>query len=323
MRTMIILPYFGKFNSYFRLWLDSCSRNQEFEWMIVTDIAIKETIPSNVRIVSLTLSELKEQFQKKMNVFLTLKDAYKLCDYKQFYGYLFSEYLVGYDYWGYCDCDLVFGKIKNFLTSDLQFSYDKLFRTGHFSVIRNDVAINELFFKYNTYKITLTSPVIYGYDESITGYHLGFAGELLDCGYKFFDCAEWIADIDFRHYPFYEKSNPPTPCVFSYERGRVFRIDWNDGNLVKSEKMYVHLQKRMMDVEDGINPDCYLICPNKFLKYNEEILASEKFWKQVMQEKAAYFDYEKEWRRNKIRDIKRFLHEPQKIKSILYRLKGQ
>jgi hypothetical protein len=42
-----------------------------------------------------------------------------------------------------------------------------------------------------------------------------------------------------------------------------------------------------------------------------------------MQEKAAYFDYEKEWRRNKIRDIKRFLHEPQKIKSILYRLKGQ
>ena len=52
MRTMIILPYFGKFNSYFRLWLDSCSRNQEFEWMIVTDIAIKETIPSNVRIVS-------------------------------------------------------------------------------------------------------------------------------------------------------------------------------------------------------------------------------------------------------------------------------
>ena len=109
MRTMIILPYFGKFNSYFRLWLDSCSRNQEFEWMIVTDIAIKETIPSNVRIVSLTLSELKEQFQKKMNVFLTLKDAYKLCDYKQFYGYLFSEYLVGYDYWGYCDCDLVFG----------------------------------------------------------------------------------------------------------------------------------------------------------------------------------------------------------------------
>ena len=79
----------------------------------------------------------------------------------------------------------------------------------------------------------------------------------------------------------------------------------------------------LLNPKKCINPDCYLICPNKFLKYNEEILASEKFWKQVMQEKAAYFDYEKEWRRNKIRDIKRFLHEPQKIKSILYRLKGQ
>lgn len=242
MRTMIILPYFGKFNSYFRLWLDSCSRNQEFEWMIVTDIAIKETIPSNVRIVSLTLSELKEQFQKKMNVFLTLRMLISYVITNNFMDIYFQNILlvtiIG-------DIVIVIWFLENqeFLTSDLQFSYDKLFRTGHFSVIRNDVAINELFFKYNTYKITLTSPVIYGYDESITGYHLGFAGELLDCGYKFFDCAEWIADIDFRHYPFYEISNPTTPCVFSYERGRVFRIDWNDGNLVKSEKMYVHLQR--------------------------------------------------------------------------------
>lgn len=323
MKTLIFLPYFGKFNNYFELWLNSCGKNPDFDWLIFSDATLCATLPENVKIIHCTLSELKEKFQKKLDVSLVLKDAYKLCDYKQFYGYLFSEYLQGYDYWGYCDCDLIFGNIRGFLSRNLQDTYDKLFRTGHFSIIRNDPKLNELFFKYGTYKITLTSPVIYGYDESITGYHLGFAGELIENGYTFGDFAEWIADIDFRHYPFYEISNPTTPCVFSYERGRVFRIDWNDGNLVKSEKMYVHLQKRMMDVEDGINPDCYLICPNKFLKYNEEILASEKFWKQVMQEKAAYFDYEKEWRRNKIRDIKRFLHEPQKIKSILYRLKGQ
>ena len=103
MKTLIILPYFGKFNDYFELWLNSCRNNPDFDWLILSDACVECAIPGNVRLVSSTLREIKEKFQKKIDVPLTLDNAYKLCDYKQFYGYLFSEYLQGYDYWGYCD----------------------------------------------------------------------------------------------------------------------------------------------------------------------------------------------------------------------------
>lgn len=323
MRTLIILPYFGTFNCYFKLWLDSCGNNQDFEWMILTDAVIGEDVPRNVRVVQTTLVELKERFQKKMGISLSLETAYKLCDYKQFYGYLFSEELAGYDYWGYCDCDLIFGDIRNFLTEETQIHYDKVLRTGHFSVVRNDKTLNELFFKYMTYKITLTSPIIYGYDESITGYHLGFAGELLDSGYSFLDCAEWIADIDFRYYPFYEMSNHENPCVFLFENGHIFRIDKNGNTITKQERMYVHLQKRKMKVEKGIDNERYLICPNKFCCYSDELLMSNEFWEQVRTEKDGYFNFSLEQRENVIRDIKRFMHEPRKLNSVLYRLRGK
>lgn len=322
MKTLIFLPYFGKFNEYFELWFSSCSKNLAFDWLIFTDANLCIKMPQNVKIVRCTLGELKEKFQKKLDVPLVLENAYKLCDYKQFYGYLFSEYLCGYDYWGYCDCDLIFGNIRRFMTQNVQENYDKLFRTGHFSIIRNDPELNELFFKYNTYQITLTSPVIYGYDESITGYHLGFTGELIENGYTFGDFSEWIADIDFRHYPFYEISNPVSPCVFLYENGGVYRLDKKKNEIVKQEKMYVHLQKRKMEVDSDIDPNRFLICPNRFCKYSEEILGSEEFWKNAFQEQDKYFDYKLEKKMNRVRDIKRLLHEPHKLSCILYRLRG-
>ena len=119
----------------------------------------------------------------------------------------------------------------------------------------------------------------------------------------------------------------------NYEE-EIYKIFMDQNNL------YCSVSNKVLELSSGIEDYCLEYFNNSIwiafydktyrislieicLKYNEEILASEKFWKQVMQEKAAYFDYEKEWRRNKIRDIKRFLHEPQKIKSILYRLKGQ
>lgn len=322
MKTLIFLPYFGTFHSYFELWLNSCGKNQDFDWLIFTDAELHHKMPENVKIVCCTLWELKEKFQRKMNVPLKLEHAYKLCDYKQFYGYLFSEYLRGYDYWGYCDCDLIFGNIRGFVTQKIQENYDKLFRTGHFSIIKNDAELNRLFFQYHTYQITLTSSVIYGYDESITGFHLGFAGELIENGYKFGEFSEWIADIDFRRYPFYERSNPGSPCVFLYEDGRVYRLEKTENSIVKQEKMYLHLQKRNMQVDHDIDPEQFLICPNRFCRYREETLKSERFWKNAFQEKEEYFDYELERKRNCIRDIRRFLHEPCKRKAILYRMRG-
>ncbi|MBR2669791.1 MAG: hypothetical protein IKE36_08385 [Solobacterium sp.] len=185
MKIGIILPYFGGFNSYFHIWMNTVRNNPEIDWLLFTDQIINTEIPSNCIIYSITFSELKKLFESKFNTKIYLKTPYKLCDYKPYYGFLFSEYLKDYDFWGYCDCDLIFGNIRTFITDELLEKYDKLLRRGHFSLIRNSEDINQNFMAFDTYKTVITSPVIYGYDESIKGYHLGFAGELMEKGYRF------------------------------------------------------------------------------------------------------------------------------------------
>ena len=33
-KVVFIIPYFGKFNNYFQLFLNSCAYNKKFEWLI-------------------------------------------------------------------------------------------------------------------------------------------------------------------------------------------------------------------------------------------------------------------------------------------------
>lgn len=322
MKITIILPYFGKFNNYFKFWLESCANNKNISWMIFTDEKIPEIYPKNVTFIEMTLEKLKKIFEKKLKTKINLERPYKLCDYKPYYGYLFSEYLQDADFWGYCDCDLIFGDILKFITEDQLKKYDKILRTGHLSLIRNKKEINENFLKYDTYKIVIKSSAIYGYDESVGGYHLGFAGELLDKGYKFLDDSTYIADIDFRHYPFYVVSDEQIPCVFIYDHGHIYKVIRKQDKLYKEEMMYLHLQKRKMKVIEEVENNRYIIAPNEICLYDELELKSEKFWKKISEEQEDYFDIKGEQRTLKKRDFIRFLHEPKKIESILYRLKG-
>ena len=49
-KCIIILPYFGKFNNYFNLFLKSCEKNPDFSWLIFTDDKSKYNYPENVRV---------------------------------------------------------------------------------------------------------------------------------------------------------------------------------------------------------------------------------------------------------------------------------
>ncbi len=320
-KIIIIIPYYGKFNSYFQFWLNSCAENMNFEWLLITDIVVDDyNIPPNVKILKISFDELKEYFQGKFGFKIKLDTPYKLCDYKQYYGFLFEDYIKGYHFWGYCDCDLIFGDIPSFLSKEYFQNFDKLLRTGHLSFVRNTKQINENFKKYDTYKISLSSPAIYGYDESVEGYHLGFAGELLDNGYRFYANDNLAADVDFRFFPFQIVSNPEKPCVFLYDYGKIYKIVRDDNKqLLKEEVMYVHLQKRKMEIKCDLNKKRYLIIPNAFIEYSEELLKSDLFWDTVTPNKEDYFNFKKEKKNALRRDLVRLLHEPNKAKSICYR----
>lgn len=47
-KKIFIVPYFGKFPNYFQLILNSCEKNSDFNWLIITDIEGEYNYPKNV-----------------------------------------------------------------------------------------------------------------------------------------------------------------------------------------------------------------------------------------------------------------------------------
>ena len=144
-RIAFIIPYFGKFNSYFELFLKSCEYNSTVDFLLFTDNKEKYNYPANVKVHYTTLQKLKNEFQNKIDFLISLDRPYKLCDYKPLYGHLFADYLTGYDFWGFCDTDLIFGNIRKFYTDEMLDRYDKIGIFGHASIIRNNNDINQIF----------------------------------------------------------------------------------------------------------------------------------------------------------------------------------
>ena len=132
-----VVPYFGKFPKGFQFWLMSCGCNPTIDWLIFTDDHTDYNYPSNVKVKYWTFEQMKMRVQKIFDFPISLERPYKLCDYKPAYGEIFSDELKGYDFWGDCDVDLVWGNIRRFYTDELLSKYEKIGFNGHSMLFKN------------------------------------------------------------------------------------------------------------------------------------------------------------------------------------------
>lgn len=275
-KCILILPYFGKFNNYFPLFLKSCSKNPDFEWLIFTDCQDKYDYPDNVHKVPTTLEEIKKIAERKFGFQVCLNSAYKLCDYKPAYGYLFEEYIEGYQYWGHCDCDLIFGKMANFLDPLFEKEYDKIFAAGHLTLYKNNANNNRRFMKRYKgrliYKEAYQTDKIYVFDEDLkdNNVHRIF---LSDGAYVFQTDLSMNASPSFAR--FRRSYYNPNIHYFSWEDYKDARYYWNKGKIIEysvagksvqeKEYLYMHLQSRKMRLPKNIlTSTAYEILPDRF-----------------------------------------------------------
>ncbi len=112
----LVVPYFGKLPGNFQIWLNSCKYNGSVNWLLFTDDKTPYDYPENITVHYLEFNELLAKFQNHFDFPISLESSYKLTDYKVAYGEIFKEFLKGFDFWGYCDIDLIFGNIRKFIT---------------------------------------------------------------------------------------------------------------------------------------------------------------------------------------------------------------
>lgn len=274
-KVNFIIPYFGKFPNYMQLFLNSCGKNPEFHWTIITDNHEKYTFPENVLVVHKTFDEVRTHIQKKFDFPVVLNQPYKFCDMKPMYGFLFEEYNIGYDFWGYCDADVILGELSNFITDEM-LTYNKIFTQGHMTLMKNSDVMNTLFMKKidgkEYYKKVLQSDEVFNFDEDFQ--------ERINintiCRQQGIDVwkDEKIADI-------YTKSSDfrrVTDDGFE-DKSRNYYV-WNDGKLTRQikkgnswqteEYMYIHLQKRKMGIGINLDSTIFKIIPNVFTELEIE-----------------------------------------------------
>lgn len=262
---VLIIPYFGKLPAGFKAWKLSALNNASVDFLFYTDVEeIQEE--KNVKVIRTTFSEFAERFKKKFPFDIALSSPYKLCDFKPTYGYVLSDDIAKYDFWGHCDVDLLFGDIRKFVTEEILSSNDKILEHGHFTLYRNDETLNTAFMKGKGYKD-------YDYVKALSSKDANYFDEFLGTqiihrklkvkSYLnekiFFDALE-------RSKAFKHIDDCFSETVFKYEDGKLFAITKNNGETEYKEILYAHFQKRKINYRDfRADTREFYIVPNKLL----------------------------------------------------------
>lgn len=243
LKVCIIGVYFGIFPEYFNLWLRSAAENPTVDFIIFTD-APAQKLPNNVKFLPMSFDEIIQRGKEKMNIKIALKRPYKCCDLKPAYGLLFSDYLEGYDYWGHCDFDLIWGNLQYFFEKYHLEKYDKFLPLGHLCLYKNTEENNRRFMlpgsNCGNYDYVFTTEQNCAFDE-IEGIEQVF----LKNGFRVFH-ERIFADISkiYRRYRLALDDINYDEQVFFWREGNVYRA-YRDGSEIKEDEyIYIHFKER-------------------------------------------------------------------------------
>ena len=264
-RIAFFIPYFGRFNSYFPLWIKTCSHQRQIaDFYIFTDIKYAKELPENVKLIHITFEALRQKIQVLYDFKIDLSSYYKFCDLKPAYGEIFRAYAEGYSHWAFGDNDLLWGDWQNMLPNNWS-ECDRLGEFGHLTIIKNTERMRTLYKYRNAYKIAFSSTYNCFFDERAFN---------AICKHNQVEIVPLpIVDCDPRKRKIYlqDKTLDHKSGVFSYENGHLYQIYKDKSNFSKEEFLYIHFLKRKMDYKDeNAETDTFVI-------YDHSILAQPRF----------------------------------------------
>jgi hypothetical protein len=268
----IIAVWMGDLPSYFPVWLRTLETNSAFDFFLFTDQPVETVKPNNLKVVTMSFTELKSLIAEKLFFQVNIPHAYKFTDFKPAYGEIFYDYLAGYDFWGYCDMDVLFGDLKKYITDDILLSFKKVFSRGHLTLYKNETLINAAYRSGSLdAKKILQSPDNYSFDEWF-GIHRIFEALGIPQYNK-----EIMGDIRVLSTRL-ECSNTRNyrPQIFVWEEGTVRQYYIEEGQLKMTELAYIHFQKRKISLpdQDVSRSRTIILNPHALLPFSEPITAA-------------------------------------------------
>lgn len=299
----IIVPYFGKFNHYFPLWLLSCQYNPTINWIMLTDDHTAYDYPDNVKVIFTTFPETVKRIQSYFDFPISLSNPYQLCEFKVCYGEVFQEYLKDFDFWGFCDVDLIWGDLRAHLPEEVLNEYDKISWRGHFSLIRNTATNNKIYRSpyegAEIYKCSLGNKTVFQ-----CSFEEGLINDLFELNNLKVYTALIFADLKIRPYNFSllhfddSEAYKNEHQIFSWNKGKLTRHYVQNDEMKCESFAYIHFLKRPMELKK-IEGDAFFIVPNKFIPYTKELSVATI---QLLSKSKIYWKYY--WKRMNLKHLK-------------------
>lgn len=320
------MPYFGKLPINMKLWLNSCKTNPTIDWLLYTDDKTIYDYPENVKVKYCSFEEIKNRIQKNFDFKILIDKPWKLCDFRVAYGEVFEEDIKEYDFWGYCDIDVLWGNIRKFITEDILNKYDKIGFQGHSTLYRNNKEVNSRYknkiSKYPSYEIIFTTPQGYCFDENIIcdiykEMNIPYYSET-----NFAHLRKWEYNFVLAHVPSNEEYKNRNQ-IFLWDSGSLYRLYLANKKVFQEEFMYIHFFCRPITFkEKKFDSNAkYLIYPDEVIDYCNEYKIDYKFIKKKSKKrrlkflaKAIYLNRKKITIKKVIFNIKNMLTHKLKMK---------
>jgi hypothetical protein len=139
-------------------------------WLLPSDAPPPAAAPANVTFETQSLIDYRDRIARLLEVPLTWRDPYKICDLKPLLGHIHASQLDGFDYWGFGDIDVIYGNIRAIYTPDVLVhdvisTHDGIV-AGHFALVRNTPELRTAFRRVWCWKEAIADHGPRSFDET-------------------------------------------------------------------------------------------------------------------------------------------------------------
>lgn len=207
---------------------------------------------------------------------------------------MFAAQLSGYDFWGFCDIDLLFGNLRYFITEHVLEKYNKISWRGHLTLFKNTPQINSFYRRsykgFPTYKICLGNTSNYPcyYEERLINNLFEENGMPVYKAIPFADLKIRSFNFELLHFNKTEAYKNASQ-IFVWRQGNLQRLFVQNGKILEEAFAYIHFLKRPVKLITAASAaNGFIIVPNKILPFHEKITVEKiKKWSA----KKIYWSY--------------------------------
>lgn len=228
MKIAMINIYQGGLPGWLSKFIDQVNLLKNFSWTLI-HFCGESYVRGNFRMLKVSYDSLDAITLERLGIKITWKgarDRRKIGELRPTFAKLFPDLVRGFDWWGYYDLDVVFGKLNWFFTDALLTNFETASASsmdkwsGPFQLVKNVETTNNLFMNHPDWRHLITNPKYNLFDEDVMG------GLSKKARIRSLHIPQWQAHDRMRGHPnlkmidghIFDVVNNRTVCMFHFPR---------------------------------------------------------------------------------------------------------